>query len=166
MKRFACYLAIVAVIAMPVACITQDEAKKHKEQVDKGVAATDEMLDAVGAGQFKPLAHAAGGVAKWIIGMCVSAGAGAAATQHAHGGLPFLGGRRGRKKQEDAEWDALLERAEGLAQIAHNYTEAAGGSPRVAERAAETLQLIGALKSKQPKPRRKKESPSPLVPST
>lgn len=162
-KRIFLSLGIIAVIALPVACITEKQADDTKTSIDEGVAATDGVLDAAGLSQFKPLAHAAGGLAKWVVGMCVGAAGGAAATQHVHGGLPFVGGRRRRKQEEDAEWDALLDTTEQLAKVAPAISEAVGGSSHVAKQAQAALQIVGALKSKQPKPRRRKESPSALV---
>lgn len=154
MKRFLACLLLLALAA----CLSPTEADQAKDNVDQGTSVINAVLDALGLGQGKPIVSAGGELTKWVIGLLVggSATAGAAVVQHVHGGLPFLGGRRRRKQQEDSEWDELLDDAEVLAQEAARLAPALGGKHDVEKRAAKALKIIGALQSKQQRPSRKK----------
>jgi hypothetical protein len=151
--RFFAALGIVAVLAaVPVSCISAATEKKVETSIDKGMEAVDAVLASTGNAALIPVAHAAGGVAKWVTGLFTVGGAAAGSVaMHAKHGGSFTPNTRRRKKQIDRHWDDLLLTAQNLVpqltQIA-----AAAGDTHAQRQAQQALNVLGALKAAQPVP--------------
>ena len=143
LKKIACGFGVLAVLAIvPVSCISQDRADRISAGIDKSEAGVDTVLIAAGHPELVPVAHAAGGLSKWIVGLLTVGGtATGAVTKHA-----LDRQKHARRDEADEHWDANLgDLAVMVKQLADAAHLAAPGNPHIAAQAAVARSLAERL---------------------
>lgn len=146
LTRFFAAIGIVTMLAaVPVACLSREQASASDRAIDQGKKAIEAALAVTGNGAANPLVEAGAGVAKWIVGLMTVGGAatGAAVVQHKHAGLPYTE-RRARLQDENASYDDLLAHVQqALPQLQAAAT--AAGDARAVQQAARVQAVLQAL---------------------
>jgi hypothetical protein len=142
-KTFALFTLLAVAAFVVTACLSEKQANDIDNKIDTGTKLVNGVLVATGNGAAAPVVAAGGALAKWVVGLFVSAGAGAGVVQHVHAGFPMTE-RRARLKSEDERWDDLLAHVQHSLPALQQAAVAAGHN-RAAEQAARVQAVLAAL---------------------
>jgi hypothetical protein len=153
------FAALGTVLGIIIAALVGCTSQQVHDNTPGIVDTTKAVLNAVGLGALSPLADSVGKLVMWVAGPPAVAAAGC---YHKYRGLPLVGARRRKLKEEDDQWDEVLDHAEEFAKLAPAVADVAGGSKKLNEKSAAALKVIEVLKARQPK---RKKVPAPQQPA-
>lgn len=141
--------AVVVAVTYVLTGCTSDQVHQNTPGIVDSVKG---VLSATGLGMFNPLVDSAGKIALWLAG---PPAVGTACVYHKYRGIPYVGSRRRKLKEDDNEWDEAAEQLQQLANATEKVANSAGNE-HLSKQARVAQTIAAALKAKQPAPKRKK----------